>query len=471
MGIALIDNSTLSSVERILGKAPVRSRALIDGDLVAFESFLNAILFYNDIIALDDYKPEFSQSRKEHFSFINFINPTEFKASQILMDSKEEAKNFYPTIKGEKMTGEFSGLLFLLNMNIHCSWDISNSIYYLTLKLLGNDYSEDKNLYDSLFSIFFSQLSEHTIDIPENANKVSLIDQYGNPINTGYRIPKAKSNGGETGGLTPALNAFIASLNWISFRSIYYSKFAEYLKADTFLHPIRQKFQISYYDKTHNFGADYITDIIDLFSKTTTQTVEEIFSSTKYRNISFELPLFLSSIISKVEEPKDIIDYALELRSKEQFVNAREQLGEIKNLLEVDFEHANIKVSKIYNSLQTTLNSIKATYGVKTRQGDSSSKTIHTINSITPTIPHCPQIPEEILSNPVIGKIISSLPKKSFSFIYKDIVNDLTEISKLGKLHDMLSKDVVVEKDAPVYTTKFQNPDFADVHSWWTSPM
>lgn len=394
MGIALIDNSTLSSVERILGKAPVRSRALIDGDLVAFESFLNAILFYNDIIALDDYKPEFSQSRKEHFSFINFINPTEFKASQILMDSKEDAKNFYPTIKGGKMTGEFSGLLFLLNMNIHCSWDISNSIYYLTLKLLGNDYSEDKNLYDSLFSIFFSQLSEHTIDIPENANKVSLIDQYGNPINTGYRIPKAKSNGGETGGLTPALNAFIASLNWISFRSIYYSKFAEYLKADTFLHPIRQKFQISYYDKTHNFGADYITDIIDLFSKTTTQTVEEIFSSTKYRNISFELPLFLSSIISKVEEPKDIIDYALELRSKEQFVNAREQLGEIKNLLEVDFEHANIKVSKIYNSLQTTLNSIKATYGVATRQGDSSSKTIHTINSIAPTIPHCPQIPE-----------------------------------------------------------------------------
>lgn len=137
----------------------------------------------------------------------------------------------------------------------------------------------------------------------------------------------------------------------------------------------------------------------------------------------------------------------------------------------MDFTHANIKVSKVYNSLLTALNSIKATYGVATRQGDSSSKTIHTINSIAPTIPHCPQIPEEILSNPVIGKIISSLPKKSFSFIYKDIVNDLTEISKLGKLHDMLSKDVVVEKDAPVYTTKFQNPDFADVHSWWTSPM
>ena len=55
-------------------------------------------------------------------------------------------------------------------------------------------------------------------------------------------------------------------------------------------------------------------------------------------------------------------------------------------------------------------------------------------------------------------KCLYHFPKPTI--IYKDIVNDLTEISKLGKLHDMLSKDVVVEKDAPVYTTKFQNPDF-----------
>ena len=65
-----------------------------------------------------------------------------------------------------------------------------------------------------------------------------------------------------------------------------------------------------------------------------------------------------------------------------------------------------------------------------------------------------------MLSNPRIGKILSKLPKKSFSFIYKDIVNDLTEIAKLGELHDLLSKDVVVDNKAPVYVTKFQNPDF-----------
>lgn len=121
--------------------------------------------------------------------------------------------------------------------------------------------------------------------------------------------------------------------------------------------------------------------------------------------------------------------------------------------------------------MQTTLNSIKTSYGVRTRQGDSSSRTINAINSVSQTIPHCPQIPVELLSNPRIGKILCKLPKKSFSFIYKDIVTDLTEIAKLGELHDLLSKDVVVDNNAPTYVTKFQNPDFVDVHSWWSSPM
>lgn len=471
MGIALIDNSTLSSVERILGKAPVRSKSLIDGDLSAFESFINAILFYNDIIALDDYKSEFSEQRKKNFPFINFIDPSDFNHPQILQDTKRETQLYYPTINSGKITGEFGELFFLLNMNIHCTWDITSSIYYLTLKLLGNDYSEDKEMYNTLFSSFFSQLNEHTIDVPDNINKVALIDKYGNPITDGYTIPKAKSNGGQIGGLTPALKAFIASLNWISFRSIYYSKFAEFLKADTFLHPIRQKFQISYYDKAHNYEASYITNIIDLFSKETTQTIEEIFSFARFRNITFDLPLFLSSIISKVKEPKEIINYAYELRDSKQFILAREQLGEIKNLLESDFEHANTKFAKIYSSLQATLNSIKASFGVRTRQGDSSSRTINAFNSISQSLPNCPQIPVELLSNPRIGKILSKLPKKSFSFIYKDIVNDLTEIAKLGELHDLLSKDVVVDNKAPVYVTKFQNPDFEDVHSYWSSPM
>ena len=49
---------------------------------------------------------------------------------------------------------------------------------------------------------------------------------------------EAKKGNRGFGGTTRALDMFIASLNWLAYKSIYYSLAAKYLKADTFLHPI-----------------------------------------------------------------------------------------------------------------------------------------------------------------------------------------------------------------------------------------
>ena len=319
--------------------------------------------------------------------------------------------------------------------------------------------------------MFFSQLAEKNIHTPDEPNKAILIDKYGNPITTNYVIKNAKSSGGITGGMSKSLETFIASLNWISFKSIYYTKMAEYLKADTFLHPIRQKFQISYLDKTHNFEGDYITSLIDLFSNKTKQTVEEIFSSNRCRNISLELPLFLSHIISKVETPDEVINYALELRNKQEFIDARSQLEEIRNNLEENFQTANVKSQKIYNDLLSTLQRIKKTFGISTPQGILESKTISSINSITALAQKQILIPNFINDNPELSKLLLKLPKKSFSFIYKDIVNDLTQISKLGNYYDMLTSKVTIEKNARVFQPKYENPDFLNANCWWKSPM
>ena len=44
MSIALIDHSTLSSVQRVLGQIEVKDKSSIDGDLSAFEQFIYALL-------------------------------------------------------------------------------------------------------------------------------------------------------------------------------------------------------------------------------------------------------------------------------------------------------------------------------------------------------------------------------------------------------------------------------------------
>ena len=53
---------------------------------------------------------------------------------------------------------------------------------------------------------------------------------------------EAKKGNRGFGGTTRALDMFIASLNWLAYKSIYYSLAAKYLKADTFLHPIRHAY-------------------------------------------------------------------------------------------------------------------------------------------------------------------------------------------------------------------------------------
>ena len=65
MAYALIDNSTLTSVQRILGEIPIRSKEIVDSDISAFENLIQAVLFYDDLIAIDDYKKEYREKRKK----------------------------------------------------------------------------------------------------------------------------------------------------------------------------------------------------------------------------------------------------------------------------------------------------------------------------------------------------------------------------------------------------------------------
>ena len=106
MSIAIVDNSTLSSIQRILGVIEVRGDSIIDGDLTAFESFLSAILFFNEIIAIDDYKPEYSEKRKKHFNFIKFINPNDFDLISVKSKIKNEAHRLEPVIQNGEFVDE-----------------------------------------------------------------------------------------------------------------------------------------------------------------------------------------------------------------------------------------------------------------------------------------------------------------------------------------------------------------------------
>ena len=64
---ALVDNATLTAVQRLNGDILVKNKYDLDGDILAMEGLLQAILFFDEIYFLDDYKPEYQESRHQYF--------------------------------------------------------------------------------------------------------------------------------------------------------------------------------------------------------------------------------------------------------------------------------------------------------------------------------------------------------------------------------------------------------------------
>lgn len=64
MTTILIDNATVSSVQRALGKAKLRDSGVLDVEHAALERFVEAILFADKVVVPDNYKEKFTPARK-----------------------------------------------------------------------------------------------------------------------------------------------------------------------------------------------------------------------------------------------------------------------------------------------------------------------------------------------------------------------------------------------------------------------
>ena len=103
LSIALIDNSTISSVQRVLGEIEVKSKGTIDGDIAAFESLITSILFYNEHVIIDDYKEKFSEQRKKTFHLLSLSIQRILISHQYKLKLKKNQRRLVPRFKMENL--------------------------------------------------------------------------------------------------------------------------------------------------------------------------------------------------------------------------------------------------------------------------------------------------------------------------------------------------------------------------------
>jgi hypothetical protein len=148
MTYALIDNSTLTAVQRIEGHVKTKSKDSVDTDIVAFENYIQSILFYDRVIAIDDYIPEHRENRISSFKEISFLDKTHYGLVEIEDEAKRISDALKPQLRGGAFVNDdFKKLIELLQTHIICTWDISSSVYHLTLKNLSDGGKEFEKIW------------------------------------------------------------------------------------------------------------------------------------------------------------------------------------------------------------------------------------------------------------------------------------------------------------------------------------
>lgn len=471
MRYALIDNSTLTSIQRLLGDIPVRSKAIIDNDIVAFENYIQAILFYDSLICIDDYKPSFRKNRIGFFPDVKFISKNIFPYDKLQDVSKKVTDDILLEIKGGKITDEdFKSYFERLQMTFQFTWDMASSSFFLTQKMLLGESILDINKFSVLHSAIFRENNEQ-YEVTETLNnkQPKLYDYRGYPIN--YNLESGAVHYGDGNGLSPQLRAMIASLNWLSQRTAFYVMCADYLMADLFIQPLRQSFLQNIIKRAYpQYNLGVFDGLRSSINKQSQDSLKKILSTAENFDLTFDIPLFSAFFAKKTLDSKKIIEAACNERDKKCFLEARNGLRELNGYLAEGNRQKFIKeINLLKSSLQKSFEQMESKYGIGSNQGVGFS-TIKFLSSFIPLVKDV-QLPDWDIRIKQLEFLKDIKPRKGFNAVYRNLIEDLVEFDQIGKYKDILLKNVNFAEGAEFYTIKTEDVKYVRASSHWKRRM
>lgn len=334
MRCALVDNSSLTAVQRLMGAIPIRNKYMIDADIVAFENFIHSILFYDKLIYLDDYKPEYKASRKQFFNNMIGVSLSEEGTKLLTQEADRITHDILPNIEGGRIKdNDIKDFFEQLKMNLTFSWELNSSVYYLTVRILEDVGGLDIPKYSKLSQMIYSELHEKgVVETSSKDKQISILDSRGNPITDNYSVRDKQGKMQETN-ISNQLLSFISGINWMSFRTAYYTMAANNLNIDLVLHPIRQGFQLNLLSKLNVIDASLRSRVLSELNNKARDTVNKISHLSDPIIINNDFPLFTAWIAEKVGKSGDFINVAYELHHDKHILQAREKLNTLEEFI------------------------------------------------------------------------------------------------------------------------------------------
>ena len=472
MRYAVVDNATLTAVQRLLGDIPIYNKHAIDGDILAFETLIQSILFFDEVYYVNDYKAEHRDRRNQYFNYLGQLNIDTESYTALLRETTKFSDDVIPQINGGVFTdADFKPFFELLKMHNIFTWDMSSSVYYLTQKMLAGSKNDiDIEKYSKLNQMIFSELNDCSGERP--TQKSIIVDSKGVPITQRHIVTdkECKPQEAYVGKQTELL---MANLSWLAYRTIFYTLAAKETGGTLILHPIRNAFQINFLSRLFPQSHEVYRTLISALNRPVEATVRSIFAPTQPLIAKYPLPMFSVILTAKTGNPKEAINAAFHMKNEGDFVEARRCLSEIEQLYAMEKpQKATLAANKLNLHVKTLLERINAKYYVTTPQGLSLSPIITAYNlGTTITAGSFPTIPNYSAKIKFLDRVKDLIPQTGFNAVYKSLINDLTQIGKLGGYHDMLTAEVAYHKDSGFYTSKTEDSQYIHAKSYWKIPM
>ncbi len=444
---ALIDNASITAAQRLLGDIKVKNLYNIDGDIAAFENIVQAILLYDEIFYIDDYKPEFRISRRNKFPFITPLQISSVEYDTCLQTARDASEDILLKIRGHEVDqAEIRQFLDMLKVHLVFNWRQSQSIFYLTVNLLSDQSGVSVEEYSSLHAMIVSQLWGEA----QGVFQADLIyrDRNGDALN-----PETSES--HPYGIGSQVQSFAAALNWLALKTNLYSNVAAANGMGLVLHPIRHSFLANLLQKTYKIPSATYDTITRLLRDGIGGTVRAVTSASEPVLSELNLPMWTAYLVTKAVNPSDFFRVARDLRSDATFAEARARLSELEALSEersaakyvTEINKLNLELGKVSQRLMTR-------FGVAGRQSIPLAPVVNL--ALKAKSAGAIEIPEALGKIPKPRRLTGFSDQFGFRGIMRSVVSDLVSIERLGNLHDLITKDVKREANekSPIKTER-----------------
>lgn len=459
MAAVIIDNSTLTAVQRLLGTATAPSSYDAHGDYSALENFLLHLLLYDDYYHIDDYKSEFREARAKDFTFIHPVPVQSFPYREVEKEAVELTEKLILDIRGGKQQpGLLMDFLHAMKLHVTCAWHMQSSNYFLTLKILADepDDWEVRYKYSPLTAMIFQQTAG--IGVAEIA-RPNLVSSTGDPVSEG------SNEGNRQYVVDSELLWFAGALNWLSRRAAFHAKTASHFGVATCLHPIRHQF-LARWSAGENIiatSSSWRRNLGQFFGEAAGVAVNAINNDQESIEIGMNLPLLGVWAVGKTGSVGNAIAFILETAQKPMLIALRKHLAELDAIRSSgSVLRQKVGINRLRQAIEVELETLANRFGINT--------------GVAPTV----SLSADLVPVPSVSIAVESRldrlrlkygPARHLRALVRNVVTDVANFSELGRVRSLLLKHVNNSKAETIPALRVEERRFFGRASDWKKPM